>query len=121
MDNQTLESLASDQLIVGLALVTPEGRPHNTPVWINYSDGKYYVFTRKWRQKAVLAEKNPDCMISFNNGAVQGVITLVERGTNEYKAIMDLPDTRYGNQPGYDEYKLRWDLALKITPTKVYA
>ncbi|MHA2028489.1 MAG: pyridoxamine 5'-phosphate oxidase family protein [Candidatus Kariarchaeaceae archaeon] len=120
MDLQQLKSLVEDQLISSIAFVTKEGKPHNTPVWTHYGDGKLYIFSRKSRSKIELAKQNSSCMIAFNNGAVSGEVEIVYRGTPEYESIMDLPDARYSRDPNYVEYKQKWTAAIKITPTKIH-
>ena len=120
MDNNKLKSLVEDQLTTSIAFVTSEGKPHNTPVWTHYSDGKLYIFSRKSRNKIKLAKANPSCMLAFTNGAVSGEAEIVYRGTPEYESIIDLPDTRYGHDPNYVEYKQKWTAAIKITPTKIH-
>ena len=60
-------------------------------------------------------------MIAFINGSIRGEIEVIDRGTQEYDAIMDIPDRRYGSDPNYPLYKKNWDVALKIKPTKVYS
>lgn len=120
MDLQQLKSLVEDQLISSIAFVTKEGKPHNTPVWTNYGDGKLYIFSRKSRNKIQLVNQNSSCMVAFNNGAVSGEAEIVYRGSPEYDSIMDLPDDRYGHDPNYTEYKQKWSAAIKITPTKIH-
>ncbi|MCE7735805.1 MAG: hypothetical protein GPJ54_13070 [Candidatus Heimdallarchaeota archaeon] len=120
MDLQKLESLVEDQQTSSIAFVSKNGKPHNTPVWTNYRDGKLYIFSRKSRAKIKLAQENPSCMLAFVNGAVSGEAEIVYRGAPEYELIMDIPDVRYSHDPNYVEYKQNWDVALKITPTKIY-
>lgn len=120
MDLQQLQSLVEDQLTSSIAFVSKKGKPHNTPVWTNYRDGKLYIFSRKSRAKIIIAQTNPSCMLAFVNGAVSGEAEIVYRGDTEYESIMDIPDDRYSLDPNYEEYKQNWDVALKITPTKIY-
>ena len=120
MDLNHLKSLVEDQLTSSIAFVTDEGKPHNTPVWTHYSDGKLYIFSRKSRHKIKLAKENPSCMLAFTNGAVSGEAEVVYRGTPEYDLIRDLPDERYGDDGNYTMYKQKWSAALKITPTKIH-
>ncbi len=120
MDPAQLKSLVDDQLTSSIAFVTSEGKPHNTPVWTNYSEGKFYIFSRKSRQKIKLAKESPSCMLAFTNGAVSGEAEVVYRGTPEYESIMDLPDERYGSDGNYAMYKEKWNAAIKITPTRIH-
>lgn len=120
MDLNHLKSLVEDQLTSSIAFVTNEGKPHNTPVWVHYSEGKLYIFSRKSRQKIKLAEEKPSCMLAFTNGSVSGEAEIVYRGTTEYDSIMDLPDERYSSDGNYGMYKKNWSAAIKITPTKIH-
>ena len=120
MDLQQLKSLVEDQLTSSIAFVTIDGKPHNTPVWTHYGDGKLYIFSKKSRIKIKIAEKNPSCMVAFINGAVSGEAEIIHRGSSEYENIMDLPNKRYSHNQSYVEYKDNWDVALKITPTKIH-
>ena len=59
MDLTQLKSLVEDQFTTLIAFVTSDGKPHNTPVWTHYSNGKLYIFSRKFRYKIKLANENP--------------------------------------------------------------
>lgn len=120
MDYKKLERLVNEQEVVSLALITPKGLPHNTPIWATYHDNAIYMFSRSSRAKAKYAAKNPNCMVAFVNGAVRGTIELIHRGTENYEKIMNIPDDRFGEDPNYKEYKANWDVAFKIIPEKLY-
>ena len=120
MDFERLQKLVNKHRVGSLALVTPKNTPHNTPVWINYSKEYLYVFTRDYRSKTNYAKLNPHCMISYDDGAIEGTIELIFRGSEEYEQIMDVSDSKYGDDPGYPSYKQNWNAAMKITPTKLH-
>jgi len=94
MDYKKLETLVNEQEVVSLALITPKGLPHNTPIWATYHDKAIYMFSRSWRAKAKYAEKNTNCMVACVNGAVRGTIEVIHRGNEEYEKVMDIPDSR---------------------------
>lgn len=120
MDYEKLEKMVNEQLVASLGLVTPSGLPHNTPVWASYFEKFIYIFSRSGRNKAMFAKQNPNCMVAFKNGAVRGKIELLQRGTPEYEEVMDIPDTRYRENPNYEKYKRNWDIAFKISPSRLY-
>lgn len=120
IDQDELKKLVDSHRIGSLAVITPEGKPHNTPVWINYKDGFLVVFTRDYRVKTKYAKANPHCMISYDDGAIVGEIEVISRGTDAYTSIMDTSDEKYSDDPGYPEYKKNWNTALKIKVSKLY-
>lgn len=115
-----LEKIVSEQEIVALGLVTPDGRPHTTPVWIGSKDGKLYICTRYNRAKAKYALLNPECMIAFDWASIRGRVNVLQKGSIEFQEHQDVLDSRYGKHTGYAEYKQNWDAILEIIPYKLY-
>ncbi len=115
-----LETIVNEQEISALGLVTPDGRPHCTPVWTHHYKGHLYIFSRKSRAKIRYAAKSGQCMIAFDFASVRGTLELIEKGSDEYTEIYDIPDARYGTDSQLQFYKDNWDVAVKVTPTKVY-
>lgn len=120
MTNAILEEIVNEQLISALGLVTPDGRPHCTPVWVHHYSGKLYIFSRSGRAKVKYAEMNRECMIAFDFASLRGEVDIIHKQNEEYQQIKDLPDARYGDDSQLEFYKENWDIALKITPTRLY-
>lgn len=115
-----LEKIVNEQKVSGLGLVTPDGRPHTTPVWTHHHDGFLYIFSRSERAKVRYARLNNDCMIAFDFASLRGKIDLFYKESPEYQKVKDLPDARYGDNDQLDTYKENWDVVLRIRPTKLY-
>lgn len=115
-----ISKIVSEQQVASLALVDKNGMPHNTPIWVANKGTKLYVFSRASRAKARLATSNHNCMLAFQWAALRGNVKVLKRGTEEFESIKDVMDERYGSETGYDEFKKHWDVALEITPLKIY-
>ena len=120
IDQDILKAMVNEQQISALGLVTLDGKPHCTPIWTHYYEGKLYIFSRKSRAKIRYAEKSGECMIAFDYGSVRGNIDLIKKGSEEYQRVYNLPNERYGSDSQLEHYKENWDVALMITPTKMY-
>ncbi len=59
-------------------------------------------------------------MIAFDFASLRGTVELIEKNSEEYQAIYNLPDARYGENSNLEAYKNNWNVALKITPSKLY-
>lgn len=119
INDDILQKLVNNQPIVALGLVTPAGKPHNTPVWINNYKGRLYIFSRASRAKTRYAQQSGECMIAFDWASIRGKIEVFHKGTMEYEEVKDIFDERYGNEQGYEEYKINWDVILRVTPEKI--
>ena len=117
---QLISEIVSEQKVAAIALVDKEGLPHNTPIWLANKGIKLYVFSRSNREKVRIASNKKNCMIAFQRAALRGTVNILKRGTKEFESIKDVMDSRYRKEAGYDEYKKNWDIALEITPTKIY-
>jgi nitroimidazol reductase NimA-like FMN-containing flavoprotein (pyridoxamine 5'-phosphate oxidase superfamily) len=120
IDLDILEAMVNEQETSALGLVTPKGRPHCTPIWTHYFEGKLYIFSRKSRAKIRYAQQVNECMIAFDFGSVRGTIQLIEKGSDEYNLVYNLPNKRYSHDTQLEQYKENWDVALMITPTKLF-
>jgi len=120
IDTDILDQIVNEQKISALGLVTPDGRPHCTPIWVHHFQGKLYIFSHSSRAKVRYARENPDCMIAFDFASLRGTIKLISKGSETYNQVRDLPDARYGDNDQLEQYKENWDVALEITPTKLY-
>ncbi|MFB6077941.1 MAG: pyridoxamine 5'-phosphate oxidase family protein [Halarchaeum sp.] len=47
--------------------IDPRGRPHTTPVWVDYDDGHVLVNTERERRKTKNAERNPNVSVSMTD------------------------------------------------------
>lgn len=117
---EMISKIVSEQQVASLALVDKNGLPHNTPIWVANKGIKLYIFSRASRTKARIASKNNNCMLAFQWAALRGNIEVLNRGTDAFESIKDVMDARYGKETGYNDFKKHWDVALEITPTKIY-
>ncbi|MCY3412261.1 MAG: pyridoxamine 5'-phosphate oxidase family protein [Candidatus Heimdallarchaeota archaeon] len=120
LSQQLLDEIISEQSVVALGLVTPEGLPHTTPIWIATKNKKFYMFSRSSRAKCRYASQNPEAMIAFQWASMRGTIRVLHRGSKDFESVKDVMDDRYGGESGYEEYKKNWDVALEFTPYKIF-
>lgn len=114
-----LYRLVNEQLVVGLAIVTPEGKPHGTPIWIATDGEHLFFYSRSDRKKIEYLKKNPFCTIIFQNGNVDGNVILIPKTDARYHNYFKAYDPRYKDQEGYFEYKKNWDIFVFITPENI--
>jgi PPOX class probable F420-dependent enzyme len=74
--------------IAHVAVVSPDGRPHTTPVWLELHEGKIRFSTLKGRVKHRYLLENPSIAVSFTDPDTPHVYVQV-RGT---ATITDDPD-----------------------------
>lgn len=117
---ELISKIVSEQQVASLALVDNNGMPHNTPVWVANKGSKLYVFSRSSRSKVRIASANHNCMLAFQWAALRGNVKVLKRGTEKFESIKDIMDDRYSNETGYSDFKKHWDVALEITPIKIY-
>ena len=121
LSNPTLlYKLVNDQLIVGLALITPEGRTHGTPIWIATDGESLFFYSKSTRKKIEYLRNNPTCTIIFQYGRVDGKAILIPKLDTRYNNYFKAYDPRYKEEEGYFEYKKKWDIMVLITPEKIH-
>lgn len=62
--SEILEALAQEPNIACFAVLA-DGKPHVTPVWIDYEDGNLVVNTAEGRVKAKAVRKNPSVGVAI--------------------------------------------------------
>lgn len=90
-----------------LATVRPDGRPHVTPVWFVYIDGRFWVGTGRDNVKTRNVLSNPAVVITLEDG-VQPVVaegTAVVHQNARPDAVVAAFTEKYG-----------WDITLSIDP-----
>lgn len=53
--------------IAHISSIRPDGRPHVTPVWIDYQDGHLLMAGRRRKQRHVNMRENPEVAVSIMN------------------------------------------------------
>ena len=105
-DAQVIDFL-SRPLVSRLAVNTPEGYPHVTPVWYLYDQGRFYLSTETDRHKFRLLQRDPRATLLIDEAdqgrmiMVHGEVTvwtgdpepLVRRITARYIPVYELDDT----------------------------
>jgi len=75
-----------------LATLGPDGRPHNTPLWVDHEGGEYVLLnTLRGRRKERNLRRDPDVAVSvldpdnpYRYLSVRGRATLTEEGAAEH-------------------------------------
>jgi PPOX class probable F420-dependent enzyme len=89
--SEILEALSTEPNIASFAVLV-DGKPHVTPVWIDYEDGKLIVNTAEGRVKARAVRENPSVgvmIIDRNNpyrwiSVIGKVVEVTEEGAQEH-------------------------------------
>jgi PPOX class probable F420-dependent enzyme len=103
------------------ATVRPDGRPHLTPVWHVWHNGRIYVSTRSETVKAANVQTNPHVALAANEDdpddglLIEGTATLRTELRDEITALFARKyEWLLNTRPDHD-------VLLEITPTKVIA
>jgi PPOX class probable F420-dependent enzyme len=64
-----LEKFLQEPRLAHLAVVSPKGEPHVSPVWYYYQDGIFYFTTRLGRVKGRRVQRNPSVAFSIATDA----------------------------------------------------
>lgn len=103
------------------ASVRPDGRPHLTPVWHVWHNGRIYVSTRSTTVKAANVQANPHVALAANEDdpddglLIEGAATFRSELSAEVTALFAQKyDWLLNTRPDHD-------VLLEITPTKVIA
>ena len=118
--SEQLQKLVSDQLVVGIAYLTPEGKIRGTPIWIATDGEKIFFYSREKRKKIQYLKKSHHCIVIFNNGTVEGDVKIIPKGEDIFNNNYTYLDPRYQHDPNYTTYKENWDVMVLIKPIKVY-
>ena len=118
--SEILQKLVDDQLIVGLACLTPKGQIHGTPVWITTNGTEIFFYSKQERKKIQYLKNNPNCNIIFNYGSVRGEAKIIPKTDKRFMAYYTFLDPRYKDDPNYESYKNNWDVLVLINPKKIY-
>ncbi|MER3396876.1 MAG: hypothetical protein C4318_03095 [Acidimicrobiia bacterium] len=121
--SEILESLAKEPNIAALAVLLG-GRPHVTPVWIDYENGDLLVNTAEGRVKARAVQDNPDVgvlIVSRDNpykwvSVIGKVVEITREGADQH---IDELAKKY---LGADQYPFRTPgevrIILRIRPER---
>ena len=118
--SEKLKKLVDDQLVVGLACLTPKGNIHGTPIWITTNGKEIFFYSKEERKKIHYLKKNPQCTVIFNYGSVRGKAEIVPKSDKRFIPYYDFLDPRYKHDSNYVMYKQSWDVLVIITPEKIY-
>ena len=120
VDKEKLQQLVDDQLIVGIACLTPKNSIHGTPVWITTNGNEIFFYSKEERKKIQYLKNDPNCTVIFNNGTVKGVAEIVPKDDKRFIDNYSYLDSRYSDNSNYKTYKNNWDVMVLITPKKIY-
>jgi general stress protein 26 len=120
IQSEKLKELVDEQLIVGLACLTPRGNIHGTPVWIATNGKELFFYSREERKKINNLKNNPICTIIFNYGSVDGVTEIITKHDERFMRYYTFLDPRYKHNTNYETYKKNWDVLVLINPKKIY-
>lgn len=118
--SEQLQKLVSDQLVVGIAYLTPKGKLRGTPIWITTNGTEIFFYSREQRKKIQYLKKSHHCIVIFNNGTVEGSVEIVFKDDERFNKNYEFLDPRYSHDPNYKTYKEIWDVMVLITPKKIY-
>lgn len=118
--SEQLKKLVDDQLIVGLACLTPKNQIHGTPVWITTNGKEIFFYSKEERKKIGYLKNNPNCTVIFNFGSVSGKAEIVPKSDKRFMPYYDYLDPRYKQDANYEMYKKSWDVLVIIAPKKIY-
>ncbi len=118
--SEILQKLVNDQLIVGLACLTPRGEIHGTPVWITTNGKEIFFYSKEERKKIQYLKNNPNCNVIFNYGSVRGEAEIIPKTDKRFLSYYNFLDPRYKDDPNYESYKKNWDVLVIINPKKIY-
>ena len=108
--------LFSRKAFGNLATLMPDGRPHVTPVWVDYQDSLVMVNSARGRQKDRNMRREPSVALSIQDPddpyrylAVLGVVVeMTERGADQH---IDKLAKRY---LGVDKYPYREEGEIRV-------
>ncbi len=112
--------------IAHVTTLSPDGRPHATPVWIDYDAGadRLLVNTERHRQKARNAERDPRVAVSMTDPenayrflSVTGQV--VESTTDGAREHIDDLTSRYMDRDEYPNEIVSERVVLRIRPEEV--
>ena len=118
--SEQLKSLVTDQLIVGIAYLSPKGELRGTPVWIATNGDEIFFYSREKRFKIQHLKNNGHCIVIFNNGTIEGDAEIVPKSDKRFAKNYTYLDPRYQHDPNYETYKENWDVMVLIKPKKIY-
>lgn len=106
--------LLSDHMVMRLATVDPEGRPHVAPIWYlsDRSRGAVYFSTPEDTRKAANIERTPEVALTVDEGAryfelkavvLEGQASVVEDPA-EREAVEEAWCRKYFDQPTRPDY-----------------
>lgn len=102
-----IKALLSERRLAHLATVGRSGKPHVSPIWIEFEDGEFYFTTRLSRVKGRDMQRNPYAAISiatderpYKAVLAVGKAELVKEKRDEWLRRIS---TKYGEAEG-----LRW-------------
>lgn len=114
--------------IAHITTITPSGKPHATPVWIDYdpTDGCILINTERGRQKERNAATNPTVAVSMTDPeksnrylSITGIVT--EITTDGAREHIDTLASRYTANDTYANPIKTERVLLRIQPELVFA
>ncbi|HUP76405.1 MAG TPA: pyridoxamine 5'-phosphate oxidase family protein [Acidimicrobiales bacterium] len=106
-----------DEPNLWLATARPDGRPHLTPIWFVFVDGRFYVCTTSKAVKTRNVTTNGTASVSLESGnqpmIAEGVARVIERPYPQAVAAEFLRkfDWDLDSEPEYD-------VLIEVTPTR---
>lgn len=88
MDRAAIESFLSEPRLLVLTLNRGDDEPFVAPVWHEYRDGRFYIWTNQPTAKTRLAQRNPAATLLVQTEAAPYKAVLV-RGTAEVVPFRD--------------------------------
>jgi PPOX class probable F420-dependent enzyme len=129
-DPEKLRAFLSEKRNLIVGGVRPDGRPHLTPNWFLYDEGRFYVSTMRSRAKYAIFSADPraellvDDSTGFRAVMISGTAAVREdlsAGLPYFRAIRE----KYGREVPADDGELLANLQeedrflLEITPTNL--
>lgn len=118
---RAIEARLGRETAIWLATVRHDGRPHLTPLWFVWLDGKLYVATGSDTQKFANLRNNQNVSLALPDTAsvviIEGEAHVANRATVE--AVADYFFHKYEWDFRYDD-STDWRL-IEITPSKILA
>jgi PPOX class probable F420-dependent enzyme len=85
----------SDDLVVWLTTVSPEGQPQTSPVWFLWADGRFLIYSQPHATKVGNLRANPKVSLTLRTDETASSYVTFE-------GVAELPDGPRGDEvPGY--------------------
>jgi hypothetical protein len=87
-----MEDVLGAQKIVWLATCWPDGRPHLTPIWQRFVDGRFWMCTTENSVKARNLRANPSCSVALPSidqpSVAEGLARVHDRRQGPFPAMV---------------------------------